>query len=199
MGEVLDFGKFAKKDAVALIADKSACPSPILIERVKYDEVIMAFRADCFSSVRLGLSVGDIVRGQSYYSVYNIMEGSDYYKKNHCTFLIHVGEGATCGSLTMEDVLGQIVYLIVGEVYKKEIARCTDSSLKPLAGPKLQHQTVRKMSRNGVNDICDLMQMTRDELCEIPNMETYEVYQVEKYLNAKGSGLKPDTFSAMER
>ncbi|MBQ1298487.1 hypothetical protein IIY24_01430 [Candidatus Saccharibacteria bacterium] len=193
---ILQFSRPGEK--LKILKKERSCPSPVVLRRVGYDMATISFRLDCFNTGAVELGIGTTKYGQSYYEVYFVKQSDKYYQPFHKTYLVWI-DRRKISNVSIDEALRQVVDLLIGSAYKRELAGdLYDPSLKGasiLSSSKRQRvlnsRTVKTLEVNNLVNMNDLVGMTREELCDIPGLSTYEVHQIEKVLTSNGLSLRP--------
>lgn len=175
----------------------SFCMSPIVTKRLDSRSVLLGFRCDLFmisfvESAILSLDYGE----ENNWRVRKIDKKSDSPYQEYVVVLQKDYADRT------DTVLEAIVGRITKEVYLREVHIWSDTInfsdlTKPLKrqfgdGTMISPKTMRALEEAGVDGGWGLIEMSREEICSIPEMTTEEVARLEKSLAARGTFLKTE-------
>lgn len=205
MGEVIRFNQvrekrenlfFETKPNKEIVSVCAACQSPIMIERLNKHCVRISFHTGLFTIP----FVESVLRGMNYVeeSVWQARKLDRDYSSPYAGYLI-VLKGQT--NNRTEEVLVTIIGRIIRGVYLEEICPWLDEvKIADLAKPS-QHElgdgividpkTKNALCSAGVESVMDLIDLTREEVCQISGMTTEAVFKLEKGLASIGVFLKP--------
>ncbi len=183
------YNKGGKKSPIM----KRSCVPPIAIERIDYSSAIIRFHTTCFNLEMVKFALGRIKNGQNYWVLYRLGENNRFFDPLWMNYLVLITDPPQCGN---DEAFRHIFSLMSEKAYIMELSAWpSKTSVDELAkvytldlslGATISPKVVNMLKSNGINNAFDLIQMSREELCEIPGMTTQSVFKIEKSLAARG-------------
>lgn len=185
------------KKASQIAERTSICMSPIVTKRLDKNSVLLGFRCDLFMIPFVESAITSLDYGEeNNWRAKKLEKNPKSPYQEYVIVLQKEYAGRT------DTVLEAIIGRITKEVYLREIHIWGDAiDFKDLAKPlkrqvgdgaMISQKTMRALENAKIDGGWGLMEMSREEICGIPEMTTEEVARLEKSLAARGTFLRTE-------
>ncbi|MDO5451605.1 MAG: hypothetical protein Q4F56_00765 [Candidatus Saccharibacteria bacterium] len=178
----------ARNDAKAI-----SCVPPIETERIDFSSAIIRFHNTCFNPEIVDFALGRIKNGQDFWRLFKLNDKSRYFDPLCVNYMVIIDKPPK-GQI--DEAFCQIFSLMSEEVYIRELSAWPSrTSVDELTkvyqldfslGATISQKIAKTLKSSGIKNAYDLARLSREELCDFPDMTTQDIFKIEKSLAARG-------------
>lgn len=195
MGKIIAFNpSHAKKSALnAVKPDGKPCNTPIRVKRTSLETISVGFFVGCFNAALVESAMKTIAYGQKW-RLTAITEDHALYDQKYQTFAIRMFDCKT--ELEFRAAVMQVMFQISHVVYTDAVALFGEYvAIEELAKPRgcdlatgafISHRAAAILKNVGIKNVYELSRKTREELAQLPGMDTETIFRIEKSLAIRG-------------